>query len=134
MEDTNKKIDANFFQLVLSLQMTAMQQMGKIVSPLTGNVERNLVQAQASIDMLNMISEKTKNNLSEDEKSLLDRILYELRMNYVDESKKPDEKPAEKPNESEKTEDDKTASGETQGKNEDKSKSEDTDGVEEQKE
>ena len=84
MEDANKKLDANFFQLVLSLQMAAMQQMGKIASPLTGKVERNLVQAQASIEMLNMLSEKTKNNLSEDEKSLLDRILFELRMNYVD--------------------------------------------------
>jgi DNA replication initiation complex subunit (GINS family) len=95
MEDSNKKLDANFFQLVLSLQMAAMQQMGKIASPFSGKVERNLMQAQASIDMLAMLSEKTKNNLTEDEKNLIDRVLYELRMNYVDESKKPDEESKE---------------------------------------
>jgi hypothetical protein len=119
MNDTHGNIDANFFQLVLSLQMAAMQQMGKIASPITGEVERNLSQAKASIDMLNMISEKTENNLTDDEKGLLDRILFELRMNYVDESKKPDAKPddsgedekeeapsAETENESEKTDED----------------------------
>ncbi len=121
MEDINKTIDANFFQLVLSLQMAAMQQMGKIASPISGKVERNLIQAQASIDMLSMLSKKTVNNLTEDEKGLLDRVLFELRMNYVDESKKPDEKPAE----SEKTEKAKAPSPEAEEKkdNEDKSES-----------
>ncbi len=64
--------------------------MGKIASPVSGQVERNLEQTRASIDMLEMISEKTENNLTEEEKSLLDRVLYELRMNFVDESKKGD--------------------------------------------
>ena len=131
MEEPNKKLDANFFQLILSLQMAGMQQMGKIASPITGKVERNLVQAKASIDMLDMLSEKTKNNLSEDEKELLDRILFELRMNYVDESKKPDEKPAE----SEKDEDTQPPSTETPEKEEDKDKgkSDVTDAGEEKK-
>jgi DNA replication initiation complex subunit (GINS family) len=88
MEDSSKKIDSNFFQLVLSLQMAAMQQMGKIASPVNGKVERNLGQARASIDILGMLSEKTENNLTEDEKNLLDRALFELRMNFIDESKK----------------------------------------------
>jgi hypothetical protein len=91
MDETQSRIDANFFQLVLSLQMAAMQQMGKIASPLTGKVERDLTQAKISIDMLEMLSDKTQNNLTKEEKDLLDRILFELRMNYVDESKKPDE-------------------------------------------
>jgi hypothetical protein len=91
MTDAEKKIDANFFHLVLSLQVASMQQMGKIASPVTGKVERNLEQAQASIDILSMLSEKTQNNLSEQEKELLDRVLFELRMNYVEESKKPAE-------------------------------------------
>ena len=91
MTDAEKKIDANFFHLVLSLQVAAMQQMGKIASPVTGKVERNLDQAQASKDILSMLSEKTQNNLSEQEKELLDRVLFELRMNYVEESKKPAE-------------------------------------------
>jgi len=91
MDDSDKKIDANFFQLVASLQIAAMQQMGKIASPITGKVERNLKQAQASIEMLAMLSEKTANNLTEEERKFIDQVLYELRMNFVDESKKPEE-------------------------------------------
>jgi hypothetical protein len=82
------KIDTNFFQLVVSLQMAAMQNLGKIASPVSGEVERNLEQAKVSIDMLAMLDEKTKGNLTDEEKKLLEKSLYELRMNYVDEAKK----------------------------------------------
>ena len=90
MSDSEKQMDMNFFQLVLSLQVSAMQLMGKIASPITGKVERDLGQAKVSIDMLEMLSIKTKNNLSPEEDRFLSNILFELRMNYVDESKKPD--------------------------------------------
>jgi len=95
MED-QLKIDANFFQLVVSLQMSAMHNMGKMASPVTGEIERNLDQAKISIDMLSMLSEKTAGNLTEEEKGLIDKALYELRMNFIDESKK-DEETADKP-------------------------------------
>lgn len=95
MVDADKNINANFFQLVLSLQVAAMQQMGKIASPITGKVDRNLDQARASIDMLAMLSEKTKNNLVKEEEDLINRVLYELRMNYMEESKKPEARPEE---------------------------------------
>ena len=62
-----------------------MQQMGKISSPLTGEIERDLDQARGSIDMLDMLRRKTTGNLSPEEQELLDHVLYELRMNYVDE-------------------------------------------------
>jgi len=100
MSDAENKLDAHFFQLVYGLQMAAMQQMGKIASPLSGKVERNLEAARASIDMLNMLSVKTENNLTPDEKNLLDKILYELKMNFVDESKKGDTPAADKSEES----------------------------------
>lgn len=90
MAEDQNKIDANFFQLVISLQMAAMQNMGKIASPITGKIERNLDQAKVSIDMLAMLSEKMEGNLTGEEKDLLNRALYELRMNFVDESKKED--------------------------------------------
>ncbi|MBN2226311.1 MAG: DUF1844 domain-containing protein [candidate division Zixibacteria bacterium] len=95
MTDTEKHIDMHFFTLVSSLQMAAWQQMGKIASPISGKVERNLDQARASIDMLNMIFEKTKGNLSGEEDKLLLQILYDLRMNYLDETQKPAEKKAD---------------------------------------
>ena len=65
-----------------------MQQMGKIVSPVTGEVERDLIIAQTTIDILAMLETKMKGNLSEEEAGFISRSLYELRMNFVDESKK----------------------------------------------
>ncbi len=95
MSESEKKMDASFFQLTVSLQMAAMQQMGKIASPVSGKIEKNLEQARVSIDMLAMIAEKTDGNLTPDEKDLIDRVLFELRMNFVDETKKSEEGPAE---------------------------------------
>jgi hypothetical protein len=88
MNPQELKIDPMFMQLVISLQAGAMQQMGKVASPLTGKVERDLDMAKHSIDMLAMIDEKTKGNLGEEEQKLLSHLLYELRLNYVDELKK----------------------------------------------
>ncbi|MDH3891108.1 MAG: DUF1844 domain-containing protein [candidate division Zixibacteria bacterium] len=91
MNQFDEKMDPYFFQLVVSLQGGAMQQMGKIASPLTGKVERSLDMAKSSIDMLGMVKEKTEGNLSDEEKKLIEHVLYELRLNYVDELKKPGE-------------------------------------------
>ena len=66
-------------------QMAAMQQMGKLVNPATNEVERNLDQARTSIDIVEMLQRKCADNLEEAEKKFLDKVLFELRMNYVDE-------------------------------------------------
>jgi hypothetical protein len=88
MADAEEKIDPYFFQLVVSLQAGAVQQMGKIASPITGKVERNLDMAKNSIDLIGMLQTKTAGNLTRDEKRLIDHVLYELRLNYVDEANK----------------------------------------------
>lgn len=85
--------EALFVQLLLTFQTAAYHQMGKIASPLTGKVERNLGQAQNSIDILGMIQEKTRGSLSESEQKMIDNILYELRMNFLEEQKKGKEAP-----------------------------------------
>ncbi len=103
MTDAELKIDQHLFQLVLSLQMAAMQNMGKIMSPVTGKIERNMEQARISIDLLNMFSEKTKGNLNNEEDKFLSNILHELRMNFTDEAGKPDPQPEEKQKEEEKS-------------------------------
>jgi len=87
--------EALFVQLLLTFQTAAYHQMGKIASPVTGRLERNLDQAQNSIDILAMIQEKTKGNLSEGEERMIDNILYELRMNFLEEQKREKEKPEE---------------------------------------
>lgn len=88
MAEPEEQVDHLFMQLVLSLQMGAWQQLGKIASPITGKVERDLAMAKLSIDMLAMIRNKTQGNLSAEEQRVIDHILYELRLNYVDESSK----------------------------------------------
>jgi len=89
----DRQDQALFTQLVLSFQAAAWQQMGKVASIMTGKIERDLMMAKHSIDMLTMLEEKTKGNLNEDESKYLAHVLYELRMNYLEEVKKgPDKK------------------------------------------
>jgi hypothetical protein len=88
MSNNPENIDVHFFQIIFSLQTAAMQQMGKIVSPVTGKIERDISMAKTTIDILAMLETKMKGNLTDEESSYISRSLYELRMNFVDESKK----------------------------------------------
>ena len=103
-KSTYDKNSVLFTQLILSFQASAMQQMGKIKNPFTDKIERNLSQAQMSIDMLAMLQEKTKGNVTEEESRFLDHVLFELRMNYVDEMEKDKTKAEEEPVEEKKEE------------------------------
>jgi len=80
--------DELFIQLVLIFHQNALMAMGKLKNPVTDKVERDLSQAKQSIDMLEMIREKTANNLSPELARALDHALTELRLNYVDETNK----------------------------------------------
>ena len=91
-----KSLGSHFVQLVLSFHAAAWQQMGKVASVMTGKIERDLNMAKHSIDMLGMLEEKTKGNLTEDEEKYLKHTLYELRMNYLDEMKKGPDKDEKK--------------------------------------
>ncbi len=75
-----------FHHLVVMFQTLAFQQMGKLTSPMTGKVERDLHQAKITVDMLGMIQKKTEGNLDENEKKILDTVMMELQMNYIDET------------------------------------------------
>jgi hypothetical protein len=93
--ESGKKNEFHFVQLVLMFQSAAMQQMGKVQNPLTQKIERNLDQAKFSIDMLETIQNKTENNLSENEKKFLEQALFGLRMNYLEEVRKDEQKKEE---------------------------------------
>jgi hypothetical protein len=67
--------------------------MGKLKNPLTEKVDRDLDAARMSIDMIEMLKEKTKSNVSDDESRFLTQVLSDLRLNYVEESAKPGEPP-----------------------------------------
>lgn len=87
-----EKDTALFTGLVMMFHSAAMQNLGKIKNPVTDKVEQNLEQAQAMIDMLDMLSKKMKGNLSENESKFLSNVLQELKLNYVDEVAKQQKK------------------------------------------
>jgi hypothetical protein len=95
-----------FTHLVAMFETLALQQLGKLVSPITGKVERDLRQARITIDMLVMIREKTAGNLQPEEQRIINAVLTELQMNYLDESKQAKEGSAGDNGEEEATESD----------------------------
>jgi hypothetical protein len=77
------KIDFSTF--VLSINSSALVQLGLIEDPGSGQKTKNLPVAKQTIDLLAMLEEKTRGNLTTDEENILKNILYELRMLYVKE-------------------------------------------------
>ena len=90
MEIKDKNLQL-FLYVVSSFEMAAMQGMGKINNPVTGKVERNLEQAQFAIDVMDMLKDKTKGNLSDYETRFLDTVTSQLKLNFVDEAAKKDD-------------------------------------------
>jgi hypothetical protein len=80
--------DLNFSTFVFSLGTSAMYHFGDFPDPVTKKAERNLEAAKQTIDILGILKDKTKGNLSDDEDRLLESLLYELRMRYVRETAK----------------------------------------------
>jgi hypothetical protein len=74
---------ANFETLVSTMVTQALFAMGAIADPRSGQRFQNLDLARHHIDMLSVLEDKTKNNLSEDETKLLAASLYELRSRYI---------------------------------------------------
>jgi hypothetical protein len=75
--------EVNFATFVFSLSSSAIFHFGEIPDPATGTKKTNLPMAKHTIDILGMLEEKTKGNLTGDESQLLKNILYDLRMRYV---------------------------------------------------
>ena len=72
-----------FANLVESLASQALMFMGAMRDPMTGQAHQDLHQAQAMIDMLTMLEEKTQGNLVAEEKEMLKQVLDEVRMHFV---------------------------------------------------
>ena len=80
-----------FVALVYSLQMQAMMNLGKIKNPMTDKVEKNIEGAEVSIDMIDMLLHKSKEGFTDEEKKVLETVVSDLRLNYVDEKSKKDD-------------------------------------------
>ncbi|HLF94190.1 MAG TPA: DUF1844 domain-containing protein [Planctomycetota bacterium] len=72
-----------FANLVESLASQALMFMGAMRDPMTGAAHQDLHQAQAMIDMLQMLEEKTQGNLVAEEAEMLKQVLDEVRMHFV---------------------------------------------------
>lgn len=74
-----------FASLVVSLATTAAVHFGDVSDPSTGEkIPPNLEGAQQMIDILGILQEKTRGNLTHEESAILENVLYELRLRYVD--------------------------------------------------
>ena len=94
MTETNPSRQAALFlQLLLGLQQSGMMTLGKLMNPLTRQIDKNLEAARDTIDTLAALEARTRGNLEPDEARVLQQVLTELRMNYLDEVKKAGAKP-----------------------------------------
>lgn len=84
MARPGRTAQADPFSLFLSsLSMQTLMALGEMPHPATGQPHEDLEQAHYLIDVLGMLQEKTKGNLTQEEMELLESLLYELRMKYV---------------------------------------------------
>ena len=90
-----EKNDQLFMQLLYMFHTSAIQGLGKMADP-TGKISRNLEYVSQTIDLMEMLKDKTKGNIGTDIEKVLNGMLSELRLNYVDEKSKAAEKVEEK--------------------------------------
>lgn len=105
-----------FDQLISSLVHSTWVFLGKIKNPVNDKLERDLFQATVQIDMLAMLYNRMKGNLSENEDQYLAHLVRELKMNFVEEKNKPE--PSEPMNSTENL-DSKNSTNEKEEKNQD---------------
>jgi hypothetical protein len=80
--------EINFSTFVISLSTQALMHLGEMANPLSGQVEKDIPVAKQMIDILGMLREKTRGNLDSGEDKLIEDILFDLRMRYVEAVKK----------------------------------------------
>ena len=89
MTDEAKKGPIDFYTFGLSLASAAFVQLGDAPNPETGKPsEPDLLVAKQTIDILAMLREKTKGNLTEEEAHFLETLLADLRIRFVEKSRK----------------------------------------------
>ena len=84
-DNENNYPPVNFTNFVLSLSTSALFHFGDFPESEGGAPQKNLPAAKQTIDILDMLNEKTKGNLDKNESNLIQGVLYELKMRYVKE-------------------------------------------------
>jgi len=75
--------EINFINFLFSLSTSALIQLGEIEDPISNKIDKNLPLAKQTIDLIGMLREKTKGNLTPNEEKMMENILYDLRIRYV---------------------------------------------------
>lgn len=73
----------SFVGFIVSLAHTAYVHFGDVADPASGSAAQNFAGAQQIIDILALLEEKTRGNLTPEERQVLDQALYELRLRFV---------------------------------------------------
>ena len=76
--------EIDFTTLIMSFASASMISLGMVPDPAMGKTQKNLVIAQQNIDIITLLKEKTRGNLTQEEDRLIDQVLYELRMYYIE--------------------------------------------------
>lgn len=83
-EDKGALPAIDFPTFIISLSTQALMHLGEIPDPLSGKVEMNISVGKQMIDIIGLLSEKTRGNLDQGEEKLMEDILFDLRMKYVE--------------------------------------------------
>jgi len=83
-EEFQEEDASGFATLVSYLSTTAMFQLGLLQGPSGERIPADMVNARRTIDLLEVLEQKTQGNLTPDEAQMLQEVLYELRMSYVE--------------------------------------------------
>jgi hypothetical protein len=84
---SSQTMPCTFSTLILSMASSAVLALGLEKNPHTGQVEKDLDVARFNIDMLALLKEKTKGNLTREEQDFLDMVVGDLQMKFVSVSK-----------------------------------------------
>ena len=80
--------EISFSAFVISLSTQALMHLGEIANPLSGKMEPDMPVAKQLIDIIGVLREKTRGNLDLGEEKLMEDVLFDLRMKYVEAVKK----------------------------------------------
>ncbi len=83
-ENSGNNWEVNFVNFINGLGLECLVALGKLENPITKKKETDFRQARYVIDTLDMLREKTKGNLAEDEQKLLDEMVVYLKMLFVE--------------------------------------------------
>lgn len=81
--DNELLYEFGFSTFILSLSTSALVHLGELPDPISNKKEVNLQLAKQTISIIEMLREKTKGNLTDEEEKLLDNVLYDVRLKYV---------------------------------------------------